>query len=149
MALWSDKMILACLERGGIIELHSPFKPREIAEILAGQILPFPTFFEYSYSPLSSALHRSCICGSIDRDHFELHAGPRPRASLVALGTITPTEAGSTIEIEIKQPEGGEVLLYRHEAAIMNRYKYDLEVILDWLKSWIGTDDVTEFPTIE
>ena len=135
-------MIRACLDQGGIIELHSAHSPQEIAAILSEQIYPLPTPLEWT---ARGAVRPNAICGAVSADGFELRAAPNVHSSLIATGHVGPTGSGSTIEIELSEPCEDSPIA---SAMIMGRYKYDLDLMVEWLKSWIETDDVTEFPFI-
>ncbi len=144
MALWNNKMIAACLQEGASIEVHSPLSPEEIGRILGEQVYP-PSRLQGGSLLSIENKSLSRVLGTVQVGGMELMCGPNPRDSLRVIGKVSPTETGSTIELTLKEPD---FPVFRMFASVINRYKYDLEFILDWLKSWIQIDDVTEFPDI-
>ena len=118
--------------------LISPYTPNKVIEILKEEIDSYPSMLR-SILTLNAHYYQgtSEVCGKVDKSEFILKNRNGPGFSLIAKGKVTKNKGGTEIEINFEKS-----ILNRFIGIILfNRFEYDQEVILTFLKKWLKTKE--------
>jgi len=114
------------------------YKPNEFVAILFEQLDSPPSGLRYFN--VFTFEGTSPVCGIVDDAGFELRKNTYPLISLIAHGKFKLDKGGTIIEISYRKPK----FLNHFWGVILNRYKYDREIIISFLKEWIKIKEIPE-----
>ena len=122
------------------MKLTSPYTPSQIRDILYEQVDEPPSLLKCLLS-FNAHFYKgtSRVCGKIGDSEFDLRNRKGPYASLRAKGTLTKSKTGTDIELNFLKPMFPNI-----SALLLNSYKYDRQVILDFLKEWLKINEIAE-----
>ena len=121
--------------------LTSPYQPHEVVKILREEVDRPPSLLRCIIT-LNAHYYAGTapVCGTVSESGFELRNRSGPGFSLRAKGRLSRVDEGTEIEISFAQP----IFPYLFWAILFNRYQYDREKILSFLKEWLKAKEKTE-----
>jgi hypothetical protein len=122
------------------MKYKSPYKPQEIFDILQEQTGLLPNVMKCLIS-LNSHYYKGTapVCGIVNKSKFELRNRKGPYWSLRVNGLISECGNGSEINISYSKPLFPDLLGF-----LFNRFKYDKQIILNFLREWIKIEGNAE-----
>ena len=122
--------------------LKSPFASSQIKELLYEQVDKPPSILRCLLT-LNAHYFKgtSPVCGKVSEGGFDLRNRKAPFFSLRARGKLSPVKTGTDVELIFSRPLVPDLF-----GSLLNRYKEDKKVILDFLNEWLKTNGSAEPP---
>ena len=121
--------------------LTSPHQPHEVVEILRDAVDRPPSLLRCIIT-LNAHYYTGTapVCGTVSESGFALCNRSGPGFSLRAKGRLSKVDEGTEIEISFAQP----IFPYLLWGIFFNRYHYDREKILNFLKEQVKAKEKAE-----
>jgi hypothetical protein len=118
--------------------LTSPYQPHEVVKILREEVDRPPSLLRCIIT-LNAHYYAGTapVCGTVSESGFELRNRSGPGFSLRAKGRLSKVNEGTLIEISFAKPIFPDIF----GAIVFNRYQYDRERIVNFLKEWPKAKD--------
>jgi hypothetical protein len=117
------------------MKYFTKYKPTEIVEILSEQIESAP-----DYRPSFKFWGTSPVFGTVDEKRFKLRKRAYPSTLATVIGKMSKTDDGTIIDVKFQKPNK----LLRFFCFGLLSYKYDYEIIVNFLKEWIKLNKIPE-----